>query len=32
MEDNIAHFWKENKLGNIKVEKLEPLTLRHIIV
>ena len=28
MEDNIAHFWKENKLGNIKVEKLEPLTLK----
>jgi predicted hydrocarbon binding protein len=28
MVDNIANFWKENKLGNIKVETLEPLTLR----
>ena len=26
--EKIAHFWKKNKLGNIKVEKIEPLTLR----
>ena len=30
MVDNIAHFWKENKLGKIKVEKLEPLTITGI--
>ena len=28
MVDKIANFWQENKLGRIKIEKLEPLTLR----
>jgi uncharacterized protein len=28
MVNKIAQFWQENKLGRIKVEKLEPLTLR----
>lgn len=28
MMDNIVHFWKENKLGNITIESLEPLTIK----
>ncbi|MDD3984668.1 MAG: ArsR family transcriptional regulator [Methanobacterium sp.] len=28
MMDNIVHFWKENKLGNITVENLKPLTIK----
>ena len=28
MIEKIANFWQENKLGNLKIEKLEPLTLR----
>ena len=28
MIDKIANFWQENKLGHIKIESFEPLTLR----
>ncbi len=28
MVDNISNFWLKNKLGNLKIEKLEPLTIR----